>query len=157
MSLVEAGILDTLESVGCYTLLDRSKVAPDQVDDIYRAAFSCDYYLMSSNAVTMDGKLVNVDGNSNRVAALAYGPKHVILIVGMNKIVKNEEEARSRIHNFASPQNAIRLSKSTPCRETGYCHDCLSPDCICCNTVITRNSRHPGRITVVLVGEPLGY
>ncbi|WP_069997386.1 lactate utilization protein [Cellulosilyticum sp. I15G10I2] len=157
MTLLEIGLLEKLAANPSYTLLDRSKVNPDQVSDLYHDALSCDYYLMSSNAVTLDGKLVNIDGTGNRVAALIYGPKNVIIVVGMNKIVFNEQEAISRVKNFASPLNALRLEKNTPCAKTGVCHDCLSPDCICMHTVITRNSREKDRIKVILVGENLGY
>lgn len=157
MTLTEIGLLDALKNTSSYTLLDRNNVAPEEVENIYRKAFSCDYYLMSSNAITRDGKLVNIDGTGNRVAALIYGPKEVIIIAGMNKVVQTEEEALSRIRNIASPRNAMRLNKQTPCALTGSCHDCLSPDCICMQTVITRNSRIQGRIKVILVGENLGY
>lgn len=157
MTLSEIGLLDALYAANHYTLLDRTKVAPEEVENLYRQAFSCDYFLMSSNAITQDGKLVNIDGTGNRVAALIYGPKHVIIVAGMNKIVPTEADAISRVHHIASPQNTIRLNKNTPCAKTGICHDCLSPDCICMQTVITRNSRNKGRIKVILVGESLGY
>ena len=157
MTLEALNIFDTLEASGDYTLLDRSKVAPEDVPALYRQAFSADTYLMSSNAITLDGKLVNIDGTGNRIAALIFGPKQVIVVAGMNKIATDEFEAITRVHNVASPQNAIRLNKNTPCAYTGKCHDCLSPDCICAQTVITRNSREAGRIKVILVGEVLGY
>lgn len=157
MSLSEAGIIDALYEQNTYNLLDRAKVAPEQINTLLHQALCCDYYLMSSNAVTIDGKLVNVDGNGNRVAALIFGPTHVIVLVSMNKVVATEEDARRRVHNAAAPPNAVRLGKSTPCGVTGACGDCLSPDCMCMHTVITRNSRTPGRIKVILVGEPLGY
>ncbi len=157
MTLSEINLFEALEKNPTYHLLDRSKVSAEQVPDIYHAALSCDYYLMSSNAITLDGKLVNIDGTGNRVAALIYGPKHVIIVAGMNKIAAHEAEALSRVRNVASPLNTIRLNKDTPCSKTGMCHDCLSPDCICMQTVITRNSRDKGRIKVILVGENLGY
>ena len=157
MTLSEIGLISTLETAGCYNLLDRSKVSPSQVEELYHHAFLADTYFMSTNAITLDGQLINIDGTGNRVAALIYGPKQVIIIAGMNKVAKNIEEALSRIHNIACPQNAIRLSKNTPCSLTGACHDCLSPDCICMQTVITRNSKPEGRLKVILVGESLGY
>lgn len=157
MTLESINIFEKLAANSSFTLLDRSKVQPDEVGALYHAALSCDYYLMSSNAITLDGKLVNIDGTGNRVAALIYGPKNVIIVAGMNKIAANEEEALSRIKHIASPLNAIRLKKNTPCAKTGGCHDCLSPDCICAQTVITRNSREKGRIKVILVGKHLGY
>jgi len=157
MTLQEIGLIPMLEKNTHLILLDRSKIAREKVEDLYRQVFSCDYYLMSSNAITLDGKLVNIDAIGNRVAALIYGPKQVILVVGMNKVAANEQEAIRRIENVSSPQNAIRLNKNTPCAHTGMCHDCLAPDCICMQTVITRNSRDKGRIQVILVGENLGY
>jgi len=119
-------------------------------------ALSCDYYFMSSNAITADGELVNIDGNGNRVAALIYGPENVVIIAGMNKIVKNVEEGISRTRNVASPQNCVRLNKNTPCAVNGVCGNCLS-DTICDQIVITRASRIPQRIKVILVGEELGF
>lgn len=157
MTLSEIGIFSILEKQPSFTLLDRSKVPPEQVEDIYRQAFSCDTYLMSSNAITIDGKLINIDGNGNRVAALIYGPKQVIIVAGMNKIVANEQAGLDRLATIAAPMNTIRLNQNTPCSHTGHCHQCLSEDCICMHTVITRNSRHKGRIKVILIGESLGY
>ena len=116
-----------------------------------------DYFLMSSNAITLDGELVNIDGHSNRVACLCCGPKNVIVIAGMNKVVSNVEEGVDRVHNFAAPPNTVRLNKNTPCAQTGRCADCYSPDCICSQIVITRRSSIPNRIKVILVGEELGY
>ena len=124
---------------------------------IYRKAFSTDYYLMSSNAITLDGQLVNIDGTGNRVAALTFGPAHVILVVGMNKVTKTVDEALDRVHNVAAPPNAVRLGSDTPCGKTGVCADCLSPECLCAQVLVTRYSRIPGRIHVILVGESLGY
>ena len=112
---------------------------------------------MSSNAVTLDGELVNIDGNGNRVACLITGPKNVILIVGMNKIVPDVTSGFDRVRNMAAPPNGVRLGLSTPCSKYGKCHDCYSPDCMCCEFVVTRKSRIPGRIKVILVGEELGY
>ena len=157
MTLSEIGLISALEKAGCYHLLDRSKVPAQEVEALYRRAFLTDTYFMSTNAITLDGKLINIDGTGNRVAALIYGPKQVIIIAGMNKVAKDETEALSRIHNVACPKNAIRLNKQTPCSITGACQDCLSPDCICMQTVITRNSKPEGRIKVILVGESLGY
>lgn len=157
MTLHDMSLFEALEK-GDYKLLDRSKAKdPGEADMIYHQALSADYYLMSSNAITLDGKLVNIDGNGNRLAALIYGPTHVIVVAGMNKVVLDEEAALKRVRNEASPINTVRLNKNTPCAHTGTCADCLSDDCICCQTVITRKSRVPGRIKVILVGESLGY
>ena len=112
---------------------------------------------MSSNAITLDGELINIDGNGNRVACLVQGPSHVILVVGMNKVVPDVPSGIARIRNMASPANAIRLNRQLPCAMTGTCHDCFSPDCFCNQILITRRSGHPGRIKVFLVEETLGY
>ncbi|MGL5675350.1 MAG: lactate utilization protein [Cellulosilyticaceae bacterium] len=157
MSIFEAGLVDALYDNGNYTLYDRAKCTPEEQDDVVRKSFFADFYLMSSNAITLDGQLVNIDGLGNRVAAMIYGPKKVIMLVGMNKVATTVEDAIRRVHNVASPQNTLRLGKETPCAITGICGNCLSPDCICMQTVITRNSRIPGRIHVILVGESLGY
>ena len=127
------------------------------LNEIYRKAFCCDNYIMSTNAITYDGELVNIDGTGNRVAALIYGPKNVVVIAGMNKVTDNVENAYKRARSHASVPNAIRLDMNTPCKATGLCSDCTSPDCICCQAVITRYSRIKGRIKVILVGESLGY
>jgi hypothetical protein len=141
-----------------YKILDRSKATTKEaIRQIYLESFNADYYLMSTNAITLDGELINIDGNGNRVAALIYGPKNVIVLAGMNKVVADEASARKRVSNLASPPNAIRVSANTPCAKTGMCHHCLSEDCICCQTVITRFSRTKDRIKVILIGEALGF
>ncbi|MCQ2603762.1 MAG: lactate utilization protein [Spirochaetia bacterium] len=157
VTLDQTGILDFLKS-GRFQALDRD-TAKDrrQMQEIFHQALSADYYFMSSNAITMDGKLVNIDGNGNRVAALIYGPENVIIVAGMNKVVKDEDSAMDRVKNLAAPVNAIRLKQNTLCSQTGSCGHCLNTGCICCQTVITRFSRVPGRIKVLLVGEELGF
>ena len=156
-SVKQVGILEALRS-GDYDLLDRDNAANlEEKEKIQFEAFGCDYYFMSTNAITVDGKLINVDGNGNRVAAMIYGPKYVIIIAGMNKVVMNEEEGISRARNVASPPNCIRLSRLNPCAETGVCHSCLKDTCICSHTVITRRCMTKGRIKVILVGEELGF
>lgn len=158
MSLGESGVMDMLRSRTDIRLLDRSKAkTPEETKKLYHDALSSDVYFMSSNAITLDGELINIDGNGNRVAALIYGPERVVLIVGMNKVTPTVENGIRRVHNIATPANCIRLNKQTPCAATGVCHDCLSPDCICSQTVITRRSSVPERIIVILVGEALGY
>ncbi len=157
MTIRDIGLLDKIKKSN-YKTLDRSTAStPEEVEQIYYHAFASDYYLMSSNAITLDGKLVNIDGNGNRVACLIYGPKNVIIIAGMNKVVSNEEMAIHRIKTEACPPNSVRLNINTPCAKSGYCQNCLSDDCICCQTVITRMSRKQHRIKVILVGESLGY
>lgn len=157
MSIMEAGLIDALYTKGSYTLYDRAKCAPEEVNDVVRKSFFADFYLMSTNAITLDGELVNIDGMGNRVAAMIFGPNKVIMLVGMNKVTTTVEEAYNRVRNTASPQNTVRLNKQTPCAINGVCGNCLCPDCICMQTVITRNSRIPDRIHVILVGESLGY
>ena len=112
---------------------------------------------MSTNAITLEGELVNVDARGNRVSMLCYGPDNVIIVTGMNKIVTDADAGMKRARNIAAPPNTVRLNKKTPCSVIGKCADCQSPDCICSHTVITRRSLIPGRITVILVGEELGY
>ena len=119
--------------------------------------FGCDYFLCSSNAVTEDGILVNIDGNSNRVAAIAYGPSHIVMIVGMNKIAKNLDAAIYRARNIAAPVNAQRFPLDTPCKHTGSCADCKSRDTICCEFLVTRYSRHADRFHIILVNDDLGF
>ena len=157
VTLAETGVLEALRARKDLTLYDRDTANGfDDVKKIMHDALSCDYYFMSSNAITADGELVNIDGNGNRVAALIYGPEYVIILAGMNKIVKDVEEGLSRTRNIASPQNCIRLKKHTPCAVNGVCGNCLA-DTICDQIVITRASRVPKRIKVILVGEELGF
>lgn len=158
MTLAESGTMDMLNQRTDLTLLDRSKAnSQEEVTKIYHKALSADYFFMSSNAITTQGELVNIDGTGNRLAALIYGPQHVIILAGMNKVVSSLEEAMARARNVAAPINAIRLGRKTPCASTGVCSDCQSPDCICAQTVITRRSAVANRIKVILVGESLGY
>jgi len=157
MTLKEIGIFDILKA-GNYKLLDRADAKNSaEIEEIYHQALNADYYLMSSNAITQSGKLVNVDGNGNRLAALIYGPKNVIIVAGINKVTVDEKSAIKRVRNQAAPANSIRLKQKTPCAKTGYCQSCQVEDTICCQTVITRYSRQNGRIKVILVGEELGF
>ena len=156
-SLSEADVLQTLDSPK-YRLIKReeAKTAED-TERVFREILFADFFLMSSNAITVDGELVNVDGRGNRIAFLTYGPKNVILLCGMNKITADVDTAIKRIKALAAPMNAVRLNRSTPCATTGVCGDCQSPDCICANTIITRRSHVKNRIKVILVGEELGF
>ena len=115
-----------------------------------------DVFMMSTNAITLDGELINIDGRGNRVSFLIYGPEEVIIIAGMNKVVSNIEDGIRRVRNVATPPNTIRLNRNTPCAQTGRCADCLS-ESICCQVVVTRASMIPNRIKVILIGEELGY
>lgn len=158
MTLDEMGMLTALRHDPNIRLIDRATAtSPEEIKQMYHDALSADYYFMSTNAITVDGELVNIDGTGNRVAALIYGPENVIIMAGMNKVAANVDEALSRVHNTATPMNCKRLDKKTPCAATGVCSDCLSPDCICNQVVITRRSGIEGRIKVILIGEELGY
>lgn len=167
MTMKECGLLDLINS-GKYKYLDRSAIDPSEVKNLYRASFSADAYITSSNAITEDGCLYNVDGNSNRIACIAYGPDKVIVIAGYNKIVKNLDEAVKRVKRESAPANCQRLESGTACFETGECislrksdsvitDGCNCEDRICCNYLISAYQRHKGRIKVILVGESLGY
>ncbi|MCI8991257.1 MAG: LUD domain-containing protein [Eubacterium sp.] len=157
-TLNETGMTDSLRARKTLTIYDRSAAASkEEISAVYHNALSCDTYFMSTNAITLDGQLVNVDGTGNRVAALIYGPKQVVILAGMNKVVRTTEDGISRVHNIASPPNCIRLGRNTPCAATGMCADCLGEDCICSQTVITRRSGERGRIKVILIGEELGF
>lgn len=158
MTLEETGTLSALREQTDITLIDRATAkTPEETKKMYHDALSADYYFMSTNALTTSGELVNIDGNGNRVAALIYGPEHVIVMVSMNKVVPSVEEAINRVHGTASPMNCKRLTKNTPCAATGVCSDCLSPDCICNQVVITRRSGIRDRIKIILIGEEFGY
>ena len=153
----EIGLTDAL-SAGNYVFYDRDKAATqEERSEIALKAFTCDWFLGSVNAMSEDGVFVNIDGNANRVAAYAFGPKNVLLIVGMNKVVKSEEDAMHRARNEAAPINTQRFGIDTPCVKNGSCADCKSPDCICCQILVTRFSRIPKRFKVILVDEVLGF
>ena len=154
VSVQEIGLVDALKQ-GNYKFIDR-----DAYEDKRAAmllAYDADVFLASANAITEDGVLVNIDGNANRVSAIAHGPKKVILIVGMNKVCDDVDGAMKRARNVAAPTNAQRFGLSTPCAKTGSCMNCKSPDTICCQFLITRFSKHPGRIHVILVNDCLGF
>lgn len=153
MSAHEIGLVQALQE-GNYQYLDRSKMEPREG---LLAAYDSDVFLSSANAMTSDGILVNIDGNSNRVSCIAQGPKKVIFIVGMNKICADLDSAMKRARNVAAPTNAQRFNVKTPCKETGKCFDCKSPDTICCQFLITRCSKHAGRMHVILVNDNLGF
>lgn len=158
MTLFETGVIDHLRC-GRYNFLDRyaDGLTPEQITEIFRRSFFADAYLTSTNAITEKGELFNVDARGNRVAAMIYGPDNVIVIAGYNKIVKDLDEAISRVRQTAAPANAARLSRKTPCVETGFCQDCMSKDRICSSYVVFRHQVVPDRIKVIIVGEELGY
>ncbi len=154
MSAHEIGLVDAVKK-GNYNFIDRD--ATEDKRAAMLAAYDADYFLTSANAVTEDGVMVNIDGNSNRVSAIAQGPKHVIVIIGMNKVCPDVDSAMKRARNVAAPINAQRFGLATPCSKTGACANCKSPDTICCQFLITRYSRHEGRIQVIVVNDSLGF
>ena len=156
MSIKAIGLPKALHE-GNYEVLDRDLYETAEAKaEIMHQAFNCDYFLSSCNAVSEDGILVNIDGNANRVAAISYGPKNVLMIVGMNKVVRSAGDAYSRAKYIAAPINGQRF-EGIPCAATGVCADCRSPKCICCQTLITRFSHIPNRIKIILVNEELGF
>lgn len=154
MSAHEIGLVDALKQ-GPYHFIDRNAYQDKRAAML--EAYDADVFLSSVNAMTEDGILVNIDGNANRVSAIAQGPKKVIFIAGMNKVCKDLDGAMKRARNVAAPINAQRFGLSTPCAKTGACMDCKSPDTICCQFLITRFSKHAGRIHVILVNDNLGF
>ena len=154
MSAREIGLVDALKD-GDYNFIDRDNYEDKRAAML--AAYDADVFLSSANAMTEDGILVNIDGNSNRVSAIAQGPKKVLFIVGMNKVCDDIDGAMKRARNVAAPTNAQRFGLNTPCAKTGSCFNCKSPDTICCQFLITRYSRHEGRIHVILVNDNLGF
>lgn len=154
MSAHEIGLVDAIKE-GDYDFIDRDAFA-DKREALLKG-YGADVFLASANAMTQDGIIVNIDGNSNRVSYIAQGPKKVIFIVGMNKICDDIDGAMKRARNVAAPINAQRFGLDTPCSKTGKCMDCKSPDTICCQFLITRFSRHKDRIHVILVNDSLGF
>lgn len=157
MSIRDIDIPAALANAGKYEVYDRDK-APDRTaaTEIYLKAFSCDYYLSSANAITEDGVIVNIDGTGNRVAAITFGPRNVIFVIGMNKLTQNVDAALARARSLAAPVNTARFDIQTPCKLDGVCHNCLSDDCICNYIHYLRHSPK-GKHKVILVGESLGY
>lgn len=158
MTLEEMGLKQHLDARADITVYRKiGTMTYDEARDLCLKSFDADAYLMSTNALTMEGELLNIDGMGNRVACLIYGPKVVYIVCGMNKVCRNMDEAILRARNLASPANCIRLNRNTPCAKTGKCHDCVSPDTICSQFVYTRYSAIKGRIHVIMIGEELGY
>jgi len=159
-TIIESGLVDALRRMDI-RLLDRYKegVSKEEVNEMSRRGLAADIFICSSNAITADGKLVNIDGTGNRVAAMIFGPAQVIVMAGMNKVAPDLAAAIARVRNSAAPANSLRVGVETPCSKTGFCQDphCHPPHRICCQLVVTEASMTPGRVTVVLVGETLGY
>ena len=156
-TLVETSIMELLQK-GDYTYIDRKAAkTPEESRALFGKIVTADYFLMSTNAITTEGELINVDGAGNRTACLIYGPAHVLVITGMNKVIPSVEDGIRRVRNIAAPPNSIRVGSKTPCSVSGFCADCQSESCICCQTVITRRSMQAGRIHVILIGEDYGF
>lgn len=156
-SAQQIGLMDALNA-GNYTTLDRDKCeTPLQRDQIARQCLSADVFLTGANAISLDGQMVNIDGNGNRAAAIIYGPTSVVVIAGMNKVMDTLEAAVTRARTIAAPTNQQRFQLDNPCTVTGACADCKSETCICNHIVITRHCRPAGRIRFILVGEELGF
>lgn len=158
MTLLETGVLDFLRN-GPYAFLDkyREGITSEEKKSIYIQNFSADTFICSTNALTEDGELYNIDGNGSRVAPMIYGPKQIIIVAGINKLVRNKEEAEKRVRNYAAPIDAKRLNKDTPCTKTGRCADCQSPDRICNDFVTITGQFVKDRIKVIIVAKALGY
>lgn len=154
----DLGIPAMLKNRGTLQVLDRDEVeTPEEKQEMYLKAFSADVYLTSANAISEDGVIVNIDGNGNRIAAISWGPKRIIFVIGLNKVAQTVEAALARARGIASPINSQRFEMNTPCKLDGKCHNCNSPESICSYVHFLRNSRGGGRHIVVLVGENLGY
>ena len=156
MTLDENGFKDSVTAAGHELIIRENYKPPEEEKELKSKLTNADFFLMSTNAITLDGELVNIDGRGNRVSYLIYGPDNVIVIAGMNKVVSTVEDGYRRIRNIATPPNCNRLDCKTPCATTGKCGECFT-DSICCEFVTTRMSRVPNRIKVILVGETLGY
>lgn len=156
MSAQQIGLIDAIRA-GAYRTIDRDKCeTPEEREQAMKDALFCDTFLMGANAMSLDGQMVSIDGTGNRIGALVYGPKSVIVIVGMNKVSDTLEEAIRRARTVAAPRNKQRFGGGTPCAVTGVCGDCKSEKCICNHIVITRHCRPVGRIKFIVVGEDLG-
>lgn len=156
LSAEQIGLVDAVRN-GNFRALDRDACIPEQRNSVMRQCLAADVFLTGANALSLDGEMVNIDGNGNRVAAIIYGPEKVIVIAGMNKVCDTLEEAIQRARTVAAPMNKQRFAGDTPCLYNGVCGDCKSEACICNQIVITRNCRPKGRIQFVLVGEALGF
>jgi L-lactate utilization protein LutB len=155
ITLQECGVMELLRS-GEYNFLDRDAPGVDN-EVLFRQVFGADAYLCSANAVTMQGEVYEIDGRANRVAAIAYGPKSVIMVVGRNKLVETLDDARVRRAKIAAPANVLRVGAKTPCAVTGECSDCHSPGRICCTELVLYHQQMQNRIKIILVNEDLGY
>lgn len=157
MTITETGLMNAIQN-GDYKIINRELAkTPEEQRKIYGEICCADYFLMSTNAITLDGELINIDGRGNRVSFLCYGPQNVLILTGINKIVTDIDAGLKRARDIAAPPNTVRLNRKTPCSITGKCENCYSPDCICSQFVVTRRSGVPNRIKVIIIGEELGY
>lgn len=156
MTIDNSDLKKQIKNAGHELIVREDYKTDEEVKKLKSMMINSDTFLMSTNAITLDGELINIDGRGNRVCYLIYGPDQVIVIAGMNKVVKDVQAGLDRTRNTASPANTVRLGCDTPCAKTGRCGDCLEHT-ICCQMVITRASIVPGRIKVILVGEEVGY
>jgi hypothetical protein len=159
LTLVQTGLYDRLKDDSRFEVLDTydKTISPEAMIERRRQSLLVDLFLTGTNAITEDGMLVNLDMIGNRVAAITFGPRHVVVIAGRNKIVEDLDDAMARVKAYAAPVNTMRLDKKTPCVKTGYCHDCKSPDRICNHWTITEKSFPKGRISVILVNADAGF
>ncbi|WP_434309347.1 lactate utilization protein [Hominifimenecus sp. rT4P-3] len=156
VTLNEIGVMEKIRQAG-YSVIDILQAdSQEELFSLMREALTCDVFLSSVNAMSEDGAMINIDGTGNRIAAIAFGPKSVILVVGMNKICRDAEAARARARTYAAPNNGLRRELKLPCAKTGFCHDCNAPDCMCSQIVEMRRNSIPHRVKVILVGEDLG-
>ena len=156
MTIDHSDLKQKIKDAGHDLIIREDYKTDDEIKQLKAKMINADTFLMSTNAITLDGELINIDGRGNRVSYMIYGPEQVIVIAGMNKVVKDVISGIDRVRNVASPANTVRLNCDTPCAKTGRCGECLDHT-ICCQTVVTRSSLVPGRIKVILVGEELGY
>ena len=156
MTIDNSDLKEMIKNAGHDLIVRENYKSDEEVKELKAKIINADTFLMSTNAITLDGELINIDGRGNRVSYLIYGPDQVIVIAGMNKVVKDVDSGIDRTRNTASPANTVRLNCDTPCAKAGRCADCLEHT-ICCQIVVTRCSMVPGRIKVILVGEELGY
>lgn len=157
LSAEQIGLVEAVRK-GNYAAIDRDAArSPEERRELMRRALLSDVFLTGANAISLDGQMVNIDGNGNRVAAIVYGPESVIVVAGMNKVMDTLDAAVTRARTIAAPMNKQRFAAPTPCMVTGVCADCKSEGCICNQILITRNTRPAGRIKFILVGEELGF
>lgn len=157
MTIRDMGLTQAVKN-GDYNVIDRDTAKdPAEMREMMRQGLLTDFYLTSTNAITEDGILVNIDGNGNRVASICYGPNHVIVLCGLNKVAQDLDAAVKRVRGYVAPVNSMRFMGKTPCAVDGVCHNCISPECICNQVLITRVCRPAGRIKVILIGEDWGY